>query len=64
MIPLILYSVQPSVNAYLMDLDSTLVQREDTSEYMIIRKGKIVKHGVLRLPEDGDCTEQIKVLNC
>ena len=27
------------------------------SEYMIIRKCKIVKHGSLRLPEDGDYTE-------
>ena len=36
----------------------------DKSEYMIIRKYKIVKHGLLRLPEDGDYTEQVKVLDC
>ena len=31
---------------------------------MIIRKCKILKHGLLRLPEDGDYTEQAKVLGC
>ena len=31
---------------------------------MIIRKCKIVKHGLLRLPEDGNYTEQVKVLGC
>ena len=36
----------------------------DKSEYMTIRKCKIVKHGFLRLPEDGDYTEQVKVLGC
>ena len=36
----------------------------DKSEYMNIRKCKIVKHGSLRLPEDGDYTEQVKVLGC
>ena len=29
----------------------------DKSEYMIIRKCKIVKHGLLHLPEDGEYTE-------
>ena len=29
----------------------------DKCEYMIIRKCKIVKHGLLRLPENGDYTE-------
>ena len=32
----------------------------DKSENMIIRKCKIVKHDLLRLPEYGDCTEQVK----
>ena len=36
----------------------------DKSEYMIIRKCKIVKHGSLRLSEDCDYTEQVKVLGC
>ena len=36
----------------------------DKSEYMIIRKCKIIKHGLLRLPEDGDYTEEVKVLGC
>ena len=36
----------------------------DKSECMIIRKCKIVKHDRLRLPEDGDYTEQVKVLGC
>ena len=36
----------------------------DKSEYMIIRKCKIVKHGLLRPPEDGNYTEQVKVLGC
>ena len=31
---------------------------------MVIRKHKIVEHGLLRLPEDGDHTEQVKVLGC
>ena len=31
---------------------------------MIIRKCKIVKHGSLRLSEDGDYTEQVKVQGC
>ena len=31
------------------------------SEYMIIRKCKIVEHGLLRLPQDGDYTEQLKL---
>ena len=35
----------------------------DKSEY-IIRKCKIVKHGFLRFPEDGDYTEQLKALGC
>ena len=34
------------------------------SEYMVTRKCKIVKHGLLRLPEDGDYTEQVKVPGC
>ena len=34
------------------------------SEYMVIRKCKIVKQGSLRLPEDGDYTERVKVLGC
>ena len=34
------------------------------SEYMIIRKCKIVKHVLLRLPEDGNYTEQVKFLVC
>ena len=34
----------------------------DKSQYMIIRKCKIVKHGLLRLPEDRNYTEQVKVL--
>ena len=33
----------------------------DKSEYMIIRKCKIVNQGFLRLPEDGDYTEEVKV---
>ena len=36
----------------------------DKNEYMIIRKYKIVEHGLLRLREGGDFTEQIKVLAC
>ena len=36
----------------------------DKSEYMIIRKCKIVKYGLLRLPEYGNYTEQVKVLCC
>ena len=32
----------------------------DKSEYMIIRKFKSVEHDLLRLPEDGDYTEQVK----
>ena len=36
----------------------------DRSEYMIIQKCKIVKQGFLRLPEDGDYTELVKVLGC
>ena len=36
----------------------------DKSEFMIIWKCKILKHGLLRLPEDGDYTEQVKVLGC
>ena len=36
----------------------------DKSEYMIIRKSTIVEHGLLLLPEDGDYTEQLKVLGC
>ena len=36
----------------------------DKSEYMIIRKCKIVKHGLLRLPEDGNYTKLVKVLGC
>ena len=31
---------------------------------MIIRKCKIVIHGLLRLPEDGDYTEEVKVRGC
>ena len=34
------------------------------SEHMIFRKCKIVIHGLLRLAEDGDYTEQVKVLGC
>ena len=33
------------------------------SEYMIIRKCKKVKHGLLRLPEDDDYNEQVKFLD-
>ena len=36
----------------------------DKSEYMIIRKCKIVKHGLLRLSEYGNYNEQVKVLGC
>ena len=36
----------------------------DKSEYTIIRKCKIIKHDFLRLQEDGDYTEQVKVLGC
>ena len=36
----------------------------DKVEYMIIRKCKIVKHGLLCLPKDGDYTEQVKILGC
>ena len=36
----------------------------DKSEYMIIRKCKTVTHGLLRLPEDGDYTEEVKVRGC
>ena len=36
----------------------------DKSEYVIIWKCKFVKHGLLRLPADGDYTEQVKVLGC
>ena len=36
----------------------------DKSDYMIIRKCKIVKHGLLRLPEDGDYNEEVKALGC
>ena len=31
---------------------------------MIIRKYKIIKHGLLCLPVDGGYTEQVKVLDC
>ena len=34
----------------------------DKSEYMIIWKCENVKHGLLRLPENGDYTEQVKVV--
>ena len=36
----------------------------DKSKYMTIRKCKIVKYGRLRLPEDGNYTEQVEVLGC
>ena len=36
----------------------------DTIEYMIIRKCKIVKLGLLRLPENGNYTEQVEVRDC
>ena len=36
----------------------------DRSEYIIIWKFKIVKHGLLSQPEDGNYTEQVKVLGC
>ena len=36
----------------------------DRSENIIIRKCKIVEHGLLSLPEDGNYTEQLKVLGC
>ena len=36
----------------------------DKSVYIFIRKYNIVKHGVLRLPEDGYYAEQKKVLGC
>ena len=36
----------------------------DKSEYMIIGKCKIVKRGLLRLPEDDDYTEQVIGLCC
>ena len=36
----------------------------DNNEYMSIRKFKTVKHGLLRLPDDADYTEQVKVLGC
>ena len=41
-----------------------LKRNADKSRYMIILKPKIVKHGLLRLPEIGDHTEQVKVLGC
>ena len=44
--------------------NANLKLNADKSEYMIIRKCKIVKHGSLRLPEDGDYTEQVTVLGC
>ena len=36
----------------------------EKSEYMIIWKRKNVKHGLLRVPEDSNYTEQIKILGC
>ena len=36
----------------------------DKCEYVIIRKCKIVKHDLLRLPEDGNYTELVKALGC
>ena len=41
-----------------------LKMNADKSPYMIILKPKIVKHGLLRLPEIGDHTEQVKILGC
>ena len=39
--------------------NAKLKENADKSEYMIIRKCKIVKHGLLRLPKDGDYTETV-----
>ena len=36
----------------------------DNSKYMIIPKSKNAKHGLLRLPEAGDYTEQVNVSDC
>ena len=44
--------------------NAKLKLNSDKSEYMIIRKCKIVKHGFLRLPEDGNYPEQVKLLVC
>ena len=44
--------------------NAKLKMNADKSEYMIIQKGKIVKHGLIHLPEDGNYTEQVKVLDC
>ena len=71
----VLYFVFGSTLSHCMFDDIlTLIQRwfsnailklnADKSEYMIIRKCKIVKYGFLRLPEDSDYTEQVKVLGC
>ena len=45
-------------------INSKLKLHAPKSEYMVIRKCKIVEHGLLRLPEDDDYTEQVKVLGC
>ena len=44
--------------------NAKLKLNEDKSEYMIIRKSKIVKYSFLRLLEDGNHNEQLKVLGC
>ena len=62
-----------SLSQYMFDDILTSIQRwfsnaklklnADKIGYMIIRKCKIVKHCLLRLPEDGYYTEQVKVQN-
>ena len=42
--------------------NAKLILIADKSEYIIIRKCKFVKHGLLRLPEVGNYTEQVKVV--
>ena len=54
----ILTSIQRSFSNAKLKLNA------DKCEYMTIRKCKFVKHALLRLPEDGDYTEQVKVLGC
>ena len=63
-----------TLSQFMFDDISTLIQRwfsnaqlklnADKSEYMIIRKSKSGKLGLLRLAEDGDYIEQVKVLGC
>ena len=41
-----------------------LMLKSGKCEYMIIRKCKIGEHGLLRLSEDGDKTEQVEIVGC